>query len=488
MNGRRSFKSDESFLEKISIGATGTKRVFEDLKEHGHNPLELERGSMSFKIWKNIKIKRIRVPDILCTDCSRRVESRAKTKLEISMSHSISDPERGWDYGLDNNDYIAFVVCKRVGEKPTDWCVRELVQYVNVGELRSAEASRRAFLVRPKGAEEGFESRINWPASIANTSGVIKSIDQDSIKYQKVSGSRLISLKLSRKGLKLTPLVSVGDSFIEDQVLAAVVPVLRSFPCERTASGDYYISKLSSPSLSERYAAAKALSFYPDKDVTKALAKKIQKADEHIYIKLEAAAVLFRQEDPRGFTFIEQCLKDNYLQNRLEAIIVLGEISNDSSCKLLTKVLMDNEQHPEIRAGAAWSLGELQNKLAIAALVDSFVNVNESIRVEAARALAKLASQFSPEIVKRFSSSAPEKRPGIAWALSRSGKFGVEDMLSALVDNDARQWVAYMLGTQDQQKYIYKIEELKKRDPEVYFAVTVLWKIMTSWIYGLEEF
>ena len=33
-----------------------------------------------------------------------------------------------------------------------------------------------------------------------------------------------------------------------------------------------------------------------------------------------------------------------------------------------------------------------------------------------------------------------------------------------------------------------EIERLKERDPEVYFAVTVLWKIMTSWIWELEEY
>lgn len=87
MANRRSFKSDVSFLEKISIGATGTKKVFENLKSLGHAPIELERGSMSFKIWKGIKIKRVRVPDILCVKCGKRVESRAKTNLAISMSH-----------------------------------------------------------------------------------------------------------------------------------------------------------------------------------------------------------------------------------------------------------------------------------------------------------------------------------------------------------------------------------------------------------------
>ena len=100
MPNRRSFKTDESFLEKLAIGAIGTRAVFRDLERQGHQPIELERGSMDYKIWKSIKIKRLRVPDRLCLKCGTRVEARAKTLLEISMSHSLSDPERGWDKGL----------------------------------------------------------------------------------------------------------------------------------------------------------------------------------------------------------------------------------------------------------------------------------------------------------------------------------------------------------------------------------------------------
>ncbi len=61
-------------------------------------------------------------------------------------------------------------------------------------------------------------------------------------------------------------------------------------------------------------------------------------------------------------------------------------------------------------------------------------------------------------------------------------------MLNILVDEDARQWVAYILGTQDQQRLVQEIEQLRIKDPEIYFAVTVLWKVMTSWIYNLEEY
>lgn len=48
--------------------------------------------------------------------------------------------------------------------------------------------------------------------------------------------------------------------------------------------------------------------------------------------------------------------------------------------------------------------------------------------------------------------------------------------------------VAYIVGTQDQQRCIREIEALRLKDPEVYFAVTVLWQIMSSWVYDLEEY
>jgi hypothetical protein len=64
----------------------------------------------------------------------------------------------------------------------------------------------------------------------------------------------------------------------------------------------------------------------------------------------------------------------------------------------------------------------------------------------------------------------------------------LQNGLEALVDEDARQWVAYILGTQDQQQFLNEIEQLHTIDPEVYFAATVFWKIMTSWVFGLEEY
>ena len=57
-----------------------------------------------------------------------------------------------------------------------------------------------------------------------------------------------------------------------------------------------------------------------------------------------------------------------------------------------------------------------------------------------------------------------------------------------MVDDDAKLWLAWIIGTQKEKDFISQIEDLKKKDNEVYFAVTVLWKILSSWIAELEVY
>ena len=82
------FKEDASFARFVSMGAAGTAKVGQVLRnEHGHRPVELERYAMANKVWQT-KVKRLRLPDLVCLQCGLRVESRAKSKLGIILSHS----------------------------------------------------------------------------------------------------------------------------------------------------------------------------------------------------------------------------------------------------------------------------------------------------------------------------------------------------------------------------------------------------------------
>lgn len=431
------YKTDESFLEKIAMGAIGTRRTFEDLRRQGHEPMELERGSMSFKLWKAIKIKRVRVPDLLCLRCGRRVESRAKSKLEITMSHSEAVEARGWDFGLDDEDHVALVVCSRTGKAPVDWSADPLVQYIRVKPLRDAFRAKQTVLQRAKGAQEGFEIRVTWPAAIASSAGVVDQVTAGALRYRKPDG-RAITLQLVRGRTRLIPLVKAGDQVKVLQIMAAVVPVSFNYPCAGGATVADYIALSRSTSLSDRYAAVKALGRYPEPEATAALLERVGDTKEHVYVRMDAAAGLFRRNNSEGVKFLRESLGGEYLENRLEAVIVLGEVGGAEATRLLLETLSSTEQNPEIRAGAAWSLGEVGAREALPALLKSFSELEPVIKIEAARALAKLTRAHEGDLLEALPAGTPEQRPGIAWALSKAGEFKVEQLLPALVDTDAR--------------------------------------------------
>jgi HEAT repeat protein len=489
MASGRSFKTDESFLEKLAIGAYGTRRVLSHLEAQGLRPIELERGSTGYKLWKAIKIKRIRVPDILCLANGVRIESRAKTKLVISMSHSVSDEARGWDYGLKNEDYIALVTCVSTGDKPTDWAAMDPVQYIKIKDLREAYQTNHAIVEKAKGAQEGFEIRITWPAAIANDTGTVFHISEDRIQYKRQTDTRIISLALAKKGITLRPLVRVGEFLSRGKILASVVNVTEAIPLGRAIGVNHFLEWLTSVSLPDRYAAAKALSYLSSPDIPLSLLARLQDADEHIYVKLEAAACLMRQNIEEGVNFIRETLKSEYLPHRLEAVIILSEINLPRSAELLQNTLSDSSQDPEIRAGAAWSLGELKDASSLSILMDSFGNVRDVIRIEAARALSKIAHDHLDSVLNAYSMTNELLRPGVAWAISKQSEIQLDDLLHHTPANslDARQWTAFILGSVKSEQVIGDIERVRNQDPELYFAVTLLWKIMSSWVFNLEE-
>ena len=204
------FKSDDSFLRKLAVGAAGTNATIAWLKAMGFNPIELERGSTGFKIWKKIKIKRVRVPDILCLNTGLRFESRGKTKLEISMSHSLNDPKRAWDAGMRDDDLVSIVVFEQNDDSPVDLKQVSPVHFVSVKDMRKAFAAGQVSITQPKGVEEGSEIRVMWTCAAANQRSVVSAVESGKISLTPIPEARRQTIQLSRSKGKIT-LVATGQ-------------------------------------------------------------------------------------------------------------------------------------------------------------------------------------------------------------------------------------------------------------------------------------
>ena len=80
-----------------------------------------------------------------------------------------------------------------------------------------------------------------------------------------------------------------------------------------------------------------------------------------------------------------------------------------------------------------------------------------------------------------------EKRDGLAWVLAKTGRFD-PNVLLGHGDDNLRRWIAYIVGHGKDRFSDAEIEKLKTTDSEVYFAASVLWQILSSWVDNLGEY
>jgi hypothetical protein len=487
------FKSDDSFLRKLAVGAAGTNETIKRMTALGFKPIELERGSTGFKIWKKIKIKRVRVPDILCLNTGIRIESRGKTKPEISMSHSLKDPRRAWDAGMRDDDYVSIVVFEQKDESPVDLKRISPIHFISVKELRDAFTAKRVSITKPKGVEEGSEIRVMWTCAVAKQNSTVSEVSAERLRLTPAPSTRCQTIQLSRsKGaISLAPQVQVNDVVETNQIVAAVVPIHLALTCPPQVNEDSFIGKLGSINLSERYAAAKALRYRGYTTAQPVLEERMNHAQEDIYVQLEAAAALAAYDHPAGWEFMEAKLRSSMLdvplETQLETIIVASEIPKGRSQRLLIEVLKDAERDEELRAGAAWALGQFATPTTATALVDIFNSTALEIKTEAARALLKIAEPQIGHLVELLKNSDPSRRGGISWALAKTGGFNPGNLLKD-ADDDLRRWISYIVGHGKDRLAEQDVDAICKADPEVYFAASVLWQILASWVDRLTEY
>ncbi len=248
------FKEDADFARFVSMGAVGTAAVATHLRAtHGHQPIELERYAMANKVWQT-KVKRMRLPDLVCVRCGRRVESRAKSKLGIILSHSDA-PGRQWDAGgMRSNDLYAFLRADLSQFPPyagapfyfTTTALRATVD----GATRSA----------PKAASEGSEVTLSWQCWVPRRTGTFTEVDAESrivCAWEEGGTYRYWQWRdWPGPGPRFVYLAPGDVIDADESIVAGVVEPADSLDCD----GDIWdiTAALGAPDLTDRYAAIKA--------------------------------------------------------------------------------------------------------------------------------------------------------------------------------------------------------------------------------------
>ncbi|MCZ7537469.1 MAG: HEAT repeat domain-containing protein [Acidimicrobiia bacterium] len=348
------FKEDADFARFVSMGAVGTAAVARNLRDqHGHAPIELERYAMANKVWQT-KVKRLRLPDLACVRCGRRVESRAKSKLGIILSHSDT-PGREWHAGgMRPDDWYAFLkadlsVFPAHAGSPTYFTTGALTASVG-GAKRSA----------PKAASEGSEVTLTWPAWVPGRSGWFRGVDDEGrIVCEWEDGRTTRYWQWRNWPEPRYTYLDPGDSILgEESIVAGVVAAASELGCP----GELWdlASDLGAPDAVDRYAAIKAVGATNRVDLAPRLARTTEHPEEDWRVRVEAYGSLARLQPEAWTDQLQELAADpeGAAEQHMEAVFVLSEIPTEEAATALATVASNRDLAVEVRSASAWGLGQ----------------------------------------------------------------------------------------------------------------------------------
>ena len=440
-------KVDSSFLKFVTMGALGARRVSELMVNAGLQPIELERYSRSNKIWAT-KVKRLRLPDLLCVRTGLRVEVRAKSKLTIKMSDAPTNPDRRWNSGLVPEDMIAFVLIREAEDGVLH--AADNAELFMVESLIATEANSK--LGPPKSASEGAERDREWPSTVATSNGVVQEVDETRISARLENG-RNQTYQLRGK----TPYFAEGQEFLaESQFIAGFPPAKATFPNpdqQRWNPRDL----LASHSPIDRFVAVKALGVVGNGADLPAITA-IAGADPEGRVALEAAAALVRLGDNNGIELLRNAIANPQIEYlRMESLLALSEFHGTTlapSCAELLAEYASNEAFAgdEVRQAAIWGLGKdgLRDYVRLLEFLD--VPSDE----ERVHAVCAFGSDMNAEIVDELTAvltnpdSSDRKIAGVSYILAKIVPARLSVPRLVQIRNHAsqrtRHWIIATLG------------------------------------------
>ena len=441
------FKADASFLRFLSMGAAGVHNTIHQLQLRGFTPVELERYCGSNKIWST-KVKRLRLPDLLCVKTGLRVEVRAKTDLKIRMSDAPGNPDRVWDAGLRDNDVAAFIKCTASDVRPT---AADEAVFFRIGELRRSVDSSK--LGPPKSASEGAERDRTWPATVPSRSGSVLQVSPDRLVVEMDADDTRAPRKQTYNIREKNPYVSPGDRFAAGETILAGTPASMVDLDEYLKLRYHPLNDFESANDVDRYAAVKSLRFREEaaKTVVPAL-ESLLNAEQEERVKLEAAgsAAFFDMEMGKRVLLSFVWENDERPDLRMEAVLIFTELGNNAfSEEELYRIAADPRfENDEIRQAAIWGLGRTGLK-AYRALVDFIDAEDDNV---ALHAIAAFGSDTPRAVIERLVHDLTHGNERRASAASESLRIiGSSEALDALIvsvgsNDQPADWVLATIG------------------------------------------
>lgn len=496
------FKPDSSFFEKIALGAVGSRYVAQDLKRLGHQIVELERGAMDTKIWKDVKRKRVCIPDLVCKVCGLRVESRAKKRAELSMSHSFPAHERAWDFGMVDTDVVAFPVCTKDKDQGKEWCIGRFngqtsywhersriqwqpqgkVNYIRVGQFKAVPRDNAS----TKGVTEGSETSIVWKSRFSCRNGFVEDVSGQKITITRAGEGHRHTQTVPPE-MKVA--VDRGDQFALNQIIASRVrpEADNDLRCSQELTDCQLLQLLSSRERTQRFTGVKLarLRLRRSDSLTNTIASLERDQEEDVYIRLEAAACLVAICDMRVQDLFMPYLKHYDEQIQLEAVISLGEAGTQECVRMLSTILNDAERPYFARSAAAWSLSRINDSQSCQYLVQAFGDMNPNLREEALEGIVRLHSDAVPSLLSGLQEADPAIAAGCAEALRQHGALpadAINALTGQLVGENPSKWTVWLAGHLPRECLAGTVVDLQETAPELHYAITVLWSFTESWI------
>lgn len=440
------FKANTSFLRFLSMGAAGVHQTMKILRRDGFEPIELERYCSSNKIWST-KIKRLRLPDLLCIKTGLRVEVRSKAKLMIRMSDTPSNLERVWDAGLRDDDLVAFVACAIHGSRPIP---ADEPVFLTIRALRSSVDL--STLGPPKSASEGAERDRTWPATVPTRDGTVVSVTTDRVVVRmnadRTRPARRQTYRLSGK----TAYVRPGDSFKAHTGMICGAPPDLADLCSFLKREYDPISALDSADAVDRYAAVRTLARCDDVKARRqtTVLENIIEHDSDDRVVLEAAGVSASLGSARGEDRLAEFIWGNGDRPdlRMEAVFILTEMGNTPFARdQLTDIAASERfQEDELRQAAVWGLGKsgLRRYGEILRFID---DRDDDV---ALHAIAGFGPDTPPDIIARLvldlAAGGERRRAAASAALAVIGSDNVITAIVAAAKTTANDWVLATLG------------------------------------------